>query len=78
MMDGQEERAKELREFLVSIGTPVTLAQIGAPLNRELLDASLEEATTGPDMEHIPYPVTKDMVFDAMMRVEAMQPQADA
>ena len=36
------------------------------------LHDALIEATTGPDMAHIPYPVTQDMVFDAMRRVETL------
>ncbi|MBP3429060.1 MAG: iron-containing alcohol dehydrogenase [Clostridia bacterium] len=72
MLDGQAERAGELRDFLVSIGTPVTLEAIGLPLDLKALDAALEEAVTGPDMAHIPYPITKDMVFEAMQRVEAL------
>ncbi|MBP3655213.1 MAG: iron-containing alcohol dehydrogenase [Clostridia bacterium] len=72
MVDGQTEKAQELRQFLVSIGTDVTLRQIGVPLDRSALDDTLTEATTGPDMAHIPYPITKDMVYDAMAAVEAM------
>ncbi len=72
VLDGQEERARDLRAFLVSLGTPVTLAGMGVPTEREALAATLREATTGPDMAHIPYPITPDMVFDAMKRVEAL------
>ena len=74
VLDGQVEKARELRAFLVSLGTPVTLAQLHVPLDRAALDATLVEAATGPDMAHIPYPVTPDMVFDAMARVETLQP----
>lgn len=72
MLDGDEARASALRGFLVSLGTPVTLAQMRVPLDREALSDCLTEATTGPDMAHIPYPITRDMVFDAMVRVEAL------
>ena len=72
VLDGQEDRARELRAFLVSLGTPVTLAQMRVPLDRTALDAMLHEATAGPDMAHIPYPITPDMVFDAMARVETL------
>ena len=72
VLDGQEEKARELRTFLVSLGTPVRLAQLGVPLDRKALAATLHEATTGPDMAHIPYPITPDMVFDAMARVETL------
>jgi glycerol dehydrogenase len=70
MLDQQTEKARELRAFLMSIGTPVTLAEMNVPLEREALAATLREATIGPDMAHIPYPITEDMVFDAMRRVE--------
>ena len=70
VMDGQTEKARELRAFLRSLGTPVTLDEMNVPLDRDALDACLDEATTGPDMAHIPYTVTKDMVFSAMTLVE--------
>ena len=71
-VDGQLDKARELRAFLVSLGTPVTLAQMRVPLEKTALHDALIEATTGPDMAHIPYPVTQDMVFDAMRRVETL------
>ena len=72
MLDGQADKARELRAFLVSLGTPVTLAQMRVPLEKTALHDALIEATTGPDMAHIPYPITQDMVFEAMQRVEAL------
>ena len=50
----------------------MTLAQMRVPLEKTALHDALIEATTGPDMAHIPYPVTQDMVFDAMRRVETL------
>lgn len=72
VLDGQTDRAKELRAFLVTLGTPVTLGQMNVPLDRAALADALVEATTGPDMAHIPYPITQDMVFAAMERVEQL------
>ena len=72
VLDGQTDKARELRSFLVSLGTPVTLEQLGVSLDRQALAATLHEATTGPDMAHIPYVITPDMVFDAMSRVETL------
>ena len=72
MLDDQQEKAKELQIFLKSLGTPVTLHEINVPLDRNALESTLIEATTGPDMAHIPYPITPDMVFDAMTRVESL------
>ncbi|MBE5798933.1 MAG: iron-containing alcohol dehydrogenase family protein [Clostridiales bacterium] len=72
MLDGQTDKAKELQRFLKSLGTPVTLREMNVPLERKALESTLIEATTGPDMAHIPYPITPDMVFDAMTRVESL------
>ena len=77
VLDGQEDKARALRDFLITLGTPVTLSQMGVPLERTALEATLAEATEGPDMAHIPYPVTRGMVFDAMVRVEALPSSAD-
>ena len=76
VLDGQEDRARRLRDFLVTLGTPVTLAQMGVPTGRAALEPTLAEATEGPDMAHIPYHVTRDMVYEAMLRVEALSPAA--
>lgn len=72
MLDGQAEKAKELQSFLKTLGTPVTLCEMNVPLDRASLENTLIEATTGPDMAHIPYSITPDMVFDAMTRVESL------
>ena len=74
VLDGQEDRARSLRDFLVTLGTPVTLGQMSVPLDRAALEPTLAEATEGPDMAHIPYPVTREMVYEAMLRVEALSP----
>ena len=42
------------------------------PLDKAYLKEMLTETVTGPDMEHIPYPVTEDMIFDAMVQVESL------
>lgn len=72
MLDGKPEQAKKLQTFLKSLGTPVTLGEMNVPLDRAALQNTLIEATTGPDIAHIPYAITPDMVFDAMARVESL------
>ena len=42
------------------------------PLDREYLREVLKETVNGPDMEHIPYPVTEDMIYEAMEAVEKL------
>ena len=41
-------------------------------MDRSYLAEVLRETVAGPDMEHIPYPVTEDMVFRAMEAVEKL------
>lgn len=71
-LDGQTEELHKIRRFMQELGIPASLAEMGVPLDRELLAPALAEAVRGPDMEHIPYPVTEEMLFEAMARVEAL------
>ena len=70
VVDGEIEQAKEMKTFLEKLGIRTTLKQMGAPMDRESLKEVLTETVTGPDMEHIPYEVTEDMIYDAMCKVE--------
>lgn len=72
MVDGEEEKAKEMKAFLQKLGIRTTLAEMGAPMEREALAAVLKETVTGPDMEHIPYEVTEEMIYDAFCKVEEL------
>lgn len=72
MVDGEEEKAKEMKAFLQKLGIRTTLAEMGAPMEREALAAVLKETVTGPDMEHIPYEVTEEMIYDAFYKVEEL------
>ncbi len=71
-VDQDLEEAKKLKAFLQKLGIRTTLKEMNIPLDKEYLQAMLTETVTGPDMEHIPYPVTEDMVFEAMKTVEAL------
>ncbi len=71
-VDGDWETARKLKAFLQRLDIPTTLAEMGVPLERTCLAAVLRETVAGPDMEHIPYPVTEDMVFAAMASVEEL------
>ena len=71
-VDGQAEEMQRLKSFLTELGIPTTLGEMGVKLERSYLKEVLTETVTGPDMEHIPYAVTEDMIFDAMRKVEAL------
>lgn len=69
-VDGEIEEAKKLKEFLQKLEIRTTLKEMKIPLERTVLQEMLHETVTGPDMEHIPYPVTEEMIFEAMKVVE--------
>lgn len=71
-VDQDWDRARELKEFLRSLEIPSTLREMEVPLNRETLAPVLKEAVASPDMAHIPYPITEDMLYQAMEAVEAL------
>lgn len=71
-VDGELEEAKKLKSFLQKLEIRTTLHEMNVKLDREYLKPVLTETVTGPDMEHIPYPVTEDMVYRAMEAVETL------
>ena len=72
LVDGEIEEARRLKAFLQELDIRTTLREMDVPLDREALKAVLHETVTGPDMEHIPYPVTEDMIWDALVAVETL------
>ncbi|MBQ7839867.1 MAG: iron-containing alcohol dehydrogenase family protein [Lachnospiraceae bacterium] len=71
-VDQDLEEARKLKAFLQKLGIRTTLAEMNIPLEQGYLQAMLKETVTGPDMEHIPYSVTEEMIFEAMKVVEAL------
>lgn len=71
-VDQDWDQAEKLKGFLQRLEIPTTLKEMGVPLDRSYLKEALHETVTGPDMEHIPYPVTEDMIYAAMEAVEGL------
>jgi len=69
-VDQDWDRAREVKAFLRRLEIPTTLGEMEVALDRVYLKDVLHETVTGPDMEHIPYPVTEDMIYQAMEAVE--------
>lgn len=72
MLDGEREKALEVKAFLQSIGIHTTCREMEVRLDREYLASVLDAAVAAPDMKHIPYPITGDMIFRAMEAVETL------
>ena len=71
-VDNDLEEVRKLKAFLQKLDIKTTLKEMEIPLDRTYLQAMLTETVTGPDMEHIPYPVTEEMIFEAMKVVETL------
>lgn len=71
-VDQDLEEARRLKAFLQELQIPTTLKEMKVPIDRKYLQAVLTETVTGPDMDHIPYKVTEEMIFEAMKTVESL------
>lgn len=71
-LDKDLEEARRVKRFLTGLQVPTSLREMGIPVERQGLLEVLRETVAGPDMEHIPYPVTEDMIFEAMELVETL------
>lgn len=71
-VDKDFDEAVKLKKFLEKLEIPTTLNEMQVTLDRAYLKDVLRETVTGPDMEHIPYPVTEDMIYQAMEQVESL------
>ena len=71
-LTGKKKKQKKMKTFLKNLKIRTTLKEMGASVKRETLREVLHEIVTGPDMEHIPYEITEDMVYDAMVKVEEL------
>ena len=69
-VDQKLEEAKKVKRFLQKLQIPTTLQEMKIPVNRDYLKDVLTETVSGPDMEHIPYPVTEDMIYRAIEEIE--------
>ena len=72
-VDGDMAEAAKLKKFLQDLEIPTTLREMEVPPDREVLAPVLREIVSGPDMAHIPYPVTEEMIYQAMLAVESLQ-----
>ena len=73
LIDNQPEEAVKIKSFLKEIGIETTLKERGIIPKREEFEKVLEGAVNDPDMEVLPYEISKDMIFDAILKAENLE-----
>lgn len=69
-VDHQEKELEKLLSFYKEVKLPTCLEHIDVKNDRNYLENVLEKAVNAPDMKKTPYVVTKDMLFEAMQKLE--------
>ena len=69
-VDDNMDEAKKITEFLKSIDVETSMKERNIPCDRVYLDKVLDSALKDPDMNVIPYEVTKDMLFEGILKIE--------
>ncbi|MFZ5967365.1 MAG: iron-containing alcohol dehydrogenase family protein [Bacillota bacterium] len=69
-MNNQLEELDKLYPFYKAVKLPTCLEDIDVKNDREYLEPVLEKAVNAPDMLKMPYKVSKDMLFDAIQKLE--------
>lgn len=72
VLDNNIEEAKKVRAFLEQIGIETTLKQRGITVERKEFEKILTSTLADPDMEVVPYKITADMLFDAIVKTESL------
>lgn len=70
VLDKKIDEAKKLKAFLENIEIKTTLKECGIIPKRDEFEAVLCGAMADPDMEVIPYEITKDMLYNAISDTE--------
>ena len=68
LMDGDYEEFEKLRAFNQRIGLPVSFEQIGVTL--EDLEKVTDLMIADEDVQHFPYPLTKERIMEAAAKLE--------
>lgn len=70
VIDKKWVELKAVKAFMQHLKMPTTLKEMEVVLDQVALENVLEEIINGPDMLHLPYQVTKEMVYEAMEKLE--------
>ncbi|MCR4632650.1 MAG: iron-containing alcohol dehydrogenase family protein [Erysipelotrichaceae bacterium] len=69
MLDGQEKELRRVYDFNKSVALPVCLKDLDLEKD-DPLDDVLDATIVNQELDHIPYPITKEMVRAAILKLE--------
>lgn len=72
-LDNQEDEAKKIGRLIKGMGVETTLKERGIDTSFENLKPVLESTIKDPDMKVIPYKITAQMIYEAIMKVEEIE-----
>ncbi len=72
ILDGKLEEAKRVSELIGKMGVERTLKERGIKVDYNYLEPVLAATLADPDMKVIPYEITKEMIFDAILKTEEL------
>lgn len=70
MLDGQKEEVERLISFYKEISLPTSLKDLNVANDEKILDAVLDKTIMTEDHQKMPYPVTKEMYYEAIQKLE--------
>lgn len=71
-LEGREEELGAMAAFLKALGCPTCLKDLGLSPCLPQLEPALRDAVTQSDMAHLPLRVTPQLLWEAILRVEAL------
>lgn len=69
-MDKQYEMRDEVFNFMKAVGLPTKLSDIDVSEDSDI-QTILDKVMTTGDIVHVPYEITRDMIYDSMMELES-------
>lgn len=70
MLDGQCDEAVKIGSLIKRLGVEATLSERNVPVDFGYLSPILEATLKDPDMDVVPYEITKEMIFEAIVKME--------
>lgn len=72
VLDGETDKARDLLGLLGRLGIPASLRQMGLRMDDPDFRACLEQVRGQQDMRDLPYPISGEMIREALLQTEAM------